>query len=188
MAGVSANPNDHVLHDIQDRHRYILGGCVEDLWLAVSTLLELFPVVAGQVVYSGVSFGGGIGALAVPWDARVGRQVPTFGHQALRLTLPCIGSGEAVRVFQSQHGFHVIDTLAYYDAASAARHLRIPALVAVALFDPIVSPPGQFAVFNAIAEPLKRLFVLQTGHFGHAGQQQQLWEMKRELASFFMEP
>ncbi|MDP2680392.1 MAG: acetylxylan esterase [Rhodoferax sp.] len=152
---------------------------------------SFFPVVAGQVAYSGVSFGGGIGAPAVPWDARVGRvhlQEPTFGHQALRLTLPCIGSGEAVRDFQSQHGFHVIDTLAYYDAASAARHLRIPALVAVALFDPIVSPPGQFAVFNAIAEPFKRLFVLQTGHFGHAGQQQQLWEMKRELASFFMEP
>ena len=76
MAGVSANPNDHVLHEIQDRHRYILGGCVEDLWLAVSTLPEIFPVVAGQVAYSGVSFGGGIGALVVPWDARVGRGAP----------------------------------------------------------------------------------------------------------------
>jgi cephalosporin-C deacetylase len=190
MAGVSVDPNQHVLHNIHDRQRYILGGCVEDLWLAVSALLELFPEVAGRVAYSGISFGGGIGALAVPWDARVGRihmQVPTFGHQALRLTLPSVGSGEAVRSFQSQADFHVIDTLAYYDAASAASYLRIPALVAAALFDPAVPPPGQFAVFNAIAEPLKRLFVLQAGHFDYAGQQQQLREMNRELARFFME-
>ncbi|MBV5296768.1 MAG: acetylxylan esterase [Rhodoferax sp.] len=191
VAGVSPDPNFHVLHHIQDRQRYILGGCVEDLWLAVSALLELFPEVAGRVAYSGISFGGGIGALAVPWDARIGRvhlQVPTFGHQALRLTLPCVGSGESVRVFQRQHKFHAIDTLAYYDAASAVQHLCIPALVAAALFDPAVPPPGQFAIYNAIAKPLKRLFVLQAGHFDHAGEQQELREMNRELASFFMEP
>ena len=191
VAGVSPDPNFHVLHNIQDRQRYILGGCVEDLWLAVSALLELFPEVAGQVAYSGISFGGGIGALAVPWDARIGRlhlQVPTFGHQALRLTLPSIGSGESVRNFQRRCGFHVIDTLAYYDAASAARYLGIPALVALALFDPVVPPPGQFAIFNAIAESLKRLFVLQAGHFDYPGQQQELRKMHREVASFFMEP
>ncbi len=191
MVGVSSDPNFHVLHNIQDRHRYILGGCVEDLWLAVSSLLALFPEVAGQVAYSGISFGGGIGALAVPWDTRIQRmhlQVPTFGHQALRLTLPCVGSGESVRSFQPPPGFHAIDTLAYYDAATAARYLRIPVLVAAALFDPVVPPPGQFAVFNAIAEPLKRLFVLQAGHFDEAGQAQQLQDMHQEVASFFMEP
>ena len=190
VTGVSSDPNYHVLHNIQDRQHYILAGCVEDLWLAVSTLLELFPAVAGQVAYSGVSFGGGIGALAVPWDARVGRlhlQVPTFGHQALRLTLPSIGSAESVRIFQRHHDFHVMDTLAYYDAASAARHLRIPVLVAAALFDPVVPPPGQFAIFNAIAEPLRRLFVLQAGHFDHAEQAQELRQMDQEVARFFMQ-
>jgi len=190
MAGVSPDPNFHVLHNIQDRQRYILGGCVADVWLAVSSLLELFPEVAGQVGYSGISFGGGIGALAVPWDARVARlhlHVPTFGHQALRLTLPCVGSGESVRNFRPLPGFHTIDTLAYYDAASAARHLRIPTLVAAAMFDPAVPPPGQFAVFNAIAEPLRRLFVLQAGHFDEAGQAPRLLQMQQEVASFFMQ-
>lgn len=191
MAGVSPDPKDHVLHNIQDRQRYILGGCVEDLWLAVSALLELFPEVAGQVAYSGVSFGGGIGALALPWDERVGRvhlQVPTFGHQALRMTLPSIGSGEAIRVFQRCRDFHVMDTLAYYDAASAARHLRVPVLVAAALFDPVVPPPGQFAIFNAIPVPLRRLFVLQAGHFEYVDQPQELRQMYQEVASFFMPP
>jgi cephalosporin-C deacetylase len=189
VAGVSSDPNLHVLHHIEDRQRYIIGGCVDDLWLAVSALLALFPEVAGQVAYSGVSFGGGIGALAAPWDARMGRlhlQVPTFGHQALRLTLPSVGSGESVRSFQRQHDFQVMDTLAYFDAASAARYLRIPVLVAAALFDPVVPPPGQFAVFNAIAEPLKRLFVLQSGHFDDAAQAQQLREMHQQVAKFFM--
>ncbi len=168
-----------------------LGGCVEDLWLAVSTLLELFPEVAGQVAYSGISFGGGIGALAVPWDARVGRlhlHVPTFGHQSLRLAIPSIGSGESVRLFQRHYGFHVIDTLAYYDAASAARHLRIPVLVAAALFDPVVPPPGQFAIFNAIAKPFGRLFVLQAGHFDYAGEAQELQRLNQVVAGFFMKP
>jgi cephalosporin-C deacetylase len=190
MAGVSSDPNFHVLHNIQDRQRYILGDCVEDLWLAVSALLALFPEVAGHVAYSGISFGGGIGALAVPWDSRIGRvhlHVPTFGHQALRLTLPSIGSGEAVRAFERQHGFHAIDTLAYYDAASAACHLHIPALVAVALFDPVVPPPGQFAIFNAIPKPFRRLFVLQAGHFDYADKQHQMLQLNQELASFFIE-
>ena len=190
MVGVSPDPNLHVIHNIQDRERYILGGCVEDLWLAVSALLELFPGVAGKVAYSGISFGGGIGALGVPWDARVGRmhlQVPTFGNQSLRLTLPTTGSGESVREFERETSFHVMDTLAYYDAASAARYLRIPTLVAAALFDPVVPPPGQFAIFNAIAEPLRRLFVLQAGHFEHAGKSKELQQMQQEVTSFFME-
>lgn len=190
LANVSSNPYYHVLHDIQDRERYILGGCVEDLWMAVSALLDLFPAVSGRIGYSGNSFGGGIGAMAAPWDRRIGRlhlQAPTFGHQALRLTLPCIGSGESVRNFQRHHDFNTMETLAYYDAATAARCLRIPTLVAAARFDPVVPPPGQFAIYNAIPENLRRLFVLDAGHFDYPGQAQQMREMNRQLAGFFME-
>ena len=63
---ISADPYWHVLHDIDQRDRYILGGCVEDCWLAVSALLELFPQVEGNVSYIGISFGGGIGSMAIP--------------------------------------------------------------------------------------------------------------------------
>ncbi|MDO9011410.1 MAG: acetylxylan esterase [Gallionella sp.] len=190
LANVSPEPYQHVLHDIQNRERYILGGCVEDLWLAVAALLELFPEVAGRIGYSGISFGGGIGALAAPWDSRIQRlhlQIPTFGHHALRLTLPCVGSGESVRIFQRQHDFNIMETLAYYDAASAARYLRIPTLVAAARFDPAVPPSGQFAIYNAIPEKLRHLFVLDAGHFDYPCQEQQMQEMNRELACFFME-
>lgn len=190
VPGVSPNPNYHVLHNIQDRQRYLLGGCAEDLWLAVSALLALLPEVAGRVGYSGISFGGGIGALAVPWDARIARlqlQVPTFGHQALRLSLPCTGSGEAVRHFQRHHRYHVMDTLAYYDAAATVQFLRIPALVAPALFDPAVPPPGQFAIYNAMPAALRQLVVLDAGHFDYDGKEQQLQDLARQAANFFME-
>jgi len=63
----------------------------------------------------GISFGGGIGALAVPWEPRIAPghlNVPTFGHQSLRLQLPTTGSGSAVQTFARRH-VHVAETLAY---------------------------------------------------------------------------
>ncbi|MFZ4538524.1 acetylxylan esterase [Propionivibrio sp.] len=190
VVGISSDPNFHVLHDIQDRKRYVLGGCVDDLWLGVSALLSLFPEVSGKVACLGISFGGGIGVLASPWDCRISRlhvQVPTFGHQSLRLTLSCVGSGEAVRSYQQQHRFNVNETLAYYDAANAARFLRIPALVAAALFDPAVPPPGQFAIYNAIPQPLRCLLVLDAGHFDYPGDAEQQRVLNLAVTSFLME-
>ncbi len=191
VTGISPHPFSHVLHRIQERDRYILGGCVDDLWLGVSALLSLFPEVAGRVACLGISFGGGIGALAAPWDSRIDRlyvQVPTFGHQALRLTLTCVGCGEAVHGYQLHHPFNVMETLAYYDAACAARYLRIPTLVAAALFDPAVPPPGQFAIYNAIPESLRRLFLLEAGHFDYAGQEAGERELQKEVARFLASP
>lgn len=183
---ISDNPAYHVLHDIDKRDRYILGGCVEDLWLAVSALTELFPQVAGHVGYLGMSFGGGIGALALPWESRVQLahfNVPTFGHAPLRLQLPTLGSGEAVQGFERRHG-HVLDTLRYYDAACAARRIAIPVQVAAALFDPVVPPPGQFAVYNALAGP-KQLFVLEAGHFDYPRRAEQERQLLDVLTTFF---
>lgn len=184
--GISDNPLWHVLHDIDQRDRYIIGGCVEDLWLAVSALLELFPETAGHVGYLGISFGGGIGALGCPWDERIHIahfNVPTFGNAPLRLRLPTLGSGEAIRRHQERLG-NALETLRYYDAASTAGHSRIPVHVAAALFDPVVAPPGQFAIYNALPEP-KRLFVLDAGHFQYPRQGEQERQLREELRSFF---
>jgi cephalosporin-C deacetylase len=187
VAGLSAQPYRHVLHGIESRHRYVLGGCVDDLWLGVSALVSLFPEVARRISVMGVSFGGGIAALAAPWDARIRRlflQVPSFGHQALRLTLPCVGSGEAVRAYQRQHAFNVMETLAYYDAACAARFLSIPTLAAAALFDPAVPPPGQFAIYNAIPPGWRRLSVLPAGHFDYPGKAEREQALEEEVVGF----
>lgn len=180
-----ANPARHVFHGIDRRERYILGGCVEDLWLAVSTLLNVYPQVEGHIGYSGISFGGGIGALALPWEPRIRiahLNVPTFGHHPLRLSLPTLGSGEAVRRYERRHGF-VLETLRYYDAASAARRIRVPVHVAAALSDPFVAPPGQFATYNALAGP-KRLFVLKAGHSDYPERVGQERELREELKTF----
>jgi cephalosporin-C deacetylase len=174
------------LHDIDKPQRYVIGGCVDDLWLAVSALQMLFPASKGHIGYSGISFGGGIGALGVPWDERIQRahlNVPTFGNQPLRLQLPTIGSGAAVQRYQQQHG-NVLDTLQYYDAASAAGFIRQPMHIAPALFDPVVAPPGQFAVYNALAAE-KTLFVLEAGHFEYPNMVTQGQALQQELEDFF---
>lgn len=184
--GVSDNPAFHVLHDIDKPQRYIIGGCVEDVWVGVSVLLELFPQIRGHVGYQGTSFGGGIGAMALAWDGRIRRgalNVPTFGHQPLRLGLPTIGSGDAVARFERQRG-HVMDTLKYYDGALAARHITVPVHVAAALFDPVVAPPGQFAIYNALAGP-RELFVVDGGHFDYPARAEQEARLFRDLQRFF---
>lgn len=186
QALVSADPAFHVLHDIDKPDRYILGGCVEDLWLAVSAMLLLFPATQGHIGFAGISFGGGIGALALPWESRIQRahlNVPSFGNHPLRLTLPTIGSGAAVQGYQRQHGT-VLATLQYYDAASAARFIHQIVHVAAALFDPAVAPPGQFAIYNALPES-KSLFVLEAGHFAYPKQAEQEWVLLQALGDFF---
>lgn len=185
-APISDDPNWHVLHDIQDRDRYVLGGCVDDVWTGVSALLQCQPELEGHLGYAGISLGGGIGALAMAWDGRIARghlEVPTFGHQPLRLDLPCVGSGEAVRRFVRGQG-RVPDTLRYYDAALAARYIRQPVHIAAALFDPAVPPPGQFAIHNALPGD-RRLFLLAAGHFDHPDRRRQQRELLRELWAFF---
>lgn len=182
---ISTNPAWHVLHDLHDRDRYIVGGCVEDLWLAVSALLELRPWLAGRVAYLGHSFSGGVGALALAWDDRVSRghlDVPTFGHQPLRLTLPTIGSGASVQAF-ARENLYVDETLALYDSAVAARYISQPMHLAVALSDPVVVPPGQFAVYNALPGP-KQLFVRRAGHVVHAESVAEDRDLIAELRGF----
>lgn len=183
---ISQDPFWHVLHDIQDRDKYILGGCAEDLWMAVSALLALHPEVEGRIGYSGISFGGGIGSLALPWEERISRAhfcVPTFGHHPLRLTLPSYGSLLSVRQHFHYHP-EVVDTLCYFDAAIAARFVSQTVHVAAAAFDPMVPPPGQFAIFNALPAQ-KQLHVLDAGHFDYPGKLEQERYLHAELTRFF---
>lgn len=187
-ASVAERPDQHVLHGIDNPHDYILGGCVEDLWVAVSVLLLLYPHIEGRIGYMGISFGGGIGALALPWDRRIARahfNVPTFGNQPLRLKLPTVGSAAAVKQYSEQH-HHAFATLSYYDAAIAAGFARKPAYFALGLFDPVVAPPGQFSIYNAWAGE-KTLFILDAGHFDYPNSAAQEQQLITALIDFFGE-
>jgi cephalosporin-C deacetylase len=185
---ISEDPAWHVLHDIDNRDRYILGGCVEDLWTAVSVLIKLFPELDGKIGYSGTSFGGGIGALAIPFDPRIDRghlTVPTFGNMPVWLTLPTIGSGNAVQKYARAHP-EVRETLAFFDAATAASKIAVPILAAVARFDPAVAPPCQFSVANASRNArYHEIVVLDAGHFEYAGMQAQQDMLNAKVRQFF---
>jgi len=186
--GISSDPFWHVRHDINNLDKYILGGCVEDVWLAVSALLKLFPQLAGRLGYLGISFGGGIGALALAFEQRIARahlNVPTFGNQPLRLRLPSQGSANSVQQFYRNHKKQTLKTLSYFDAATAAKRITAPVHCACALFDPYVAPPGQFSVYNALPKGNKTLFVLEAGHYSYPNQQRQEQELLSKLERFF---
>nr|WP_294509025.1 acetylxylan esterase [uncultured Rhodopila sp.] len=185
---ISDDPAWHVLHDIDKPERYILGGCVEDLWTAVSVLTRLFPGIEGRIGYSGTSFGGGIGALAIAFDERIDRGhlvVPTFGNMPLWLTLPTTGSGHSVQNYLKTHG-EVLKTLRLFDAATAAARIGVPMLLAVARFDPVVAPPCQFSVANALpTSNHHEIVVLDAGHFDYPGQEQQRALLSEKVRRFF---
>lgn len=176
------SPHEHVLVGIESSDTYILGGCVEDLWCAATVLLE----VAGSVPlgFIGGSFGGGVGALALPWDERfrsAALRVPSFGQHDLRLQMPCTGSGESVRT-RVAAAPETREVLRYFDASSAAARITIPVLTACALWDPAVPPPGQFAVHNAI--PDGTLHVMSAGHAQYPGDAAELADWNQRLRQF----
>lgn len=167
-----ALPAEHVLAGIAHRDTYSLRFAAADIWRAATVLLDMSAPAADALDFSGSSFGGGIGAMALPWDTRFRRatlDVPSFGAHEIRLTRRCTGSGEAVRRHLRTHP-EARATLDYHDAATAARRLRIPTHVVAALLDPAVDPRGQFAVYHALAGP-RRLTVRANGHIeGPEGQ------------------
>jgi cephalosporin-C deacetylase len=185
---MSSDPAWHVLHDIDKPDRYILGGCVEDLWVAVTVLTALFPELDGRIGYSGTSFGGGIGALAIAFDDRIDLGhlvVPTFSNMPLWLTLPTIGSAQSVQAYRRTHP-DVLETLSLFDAATAATRIEIPMLVAVARFDPAVAPPCQFSVANARpASNHHETVVLDAGHVDYSGMEVQHALLAEKVRRFF---
>lgn len=184
---ISSEPYWHILHNINHKDHYILGGCVDDVWLGVSALLQLFPQLAGHLGYLGISFSGGIGALALAWEQRIARghlNMPTFGHHPLRLRLPTQGSTHSLQQFYQTHKKQTLQILRYYDAALAAKQITMPIHCACALFDPCVAPPAQFSIYNAL-NTSKKLFVLMAGHHSYPEQTQQEQELIAELDAFF---
>jgi cephalosporin-C deacetylase len=187
--GIPSQGCNHVLHGITRRDTYVHRHCVMDLWRAASVLQQAVPESCPRLDYLGSSFGGGIGALALPWDNRIRSaylSVPSFGNHPLRLKLPCSGSGESVRLLVQRQP-EIREVLAYFDAAIAARHTTIPVLVAAAAFDPAVPPAGQYSVYHALGGP-KALFPLTAGHYAdYPGQDREELELQATLRRFFAE-
>ncbi|MFX4271021.1 acetylxylan esterase [Propionibacteriaceae bacterium Y1685] len=153
VGGIGDQAARHVVSGLDTPRGYVHVGAAADLWAAATVLEQLAPGV--PIGYLGGSYGGGIGALALPWDDRftaASLHVPSFGNHPVRLTLPCCGSGEAVRTHVATQP-EARRVLAYADAATTATRVRIPVLCSVAAFDPAVPPPGQFAVANALGGP-----------------------------------
>ncbi len=104
----------------------------------------------------------------------------------LRLKLQTNGSAHSVQQYYLTHKKQTIRTLKYYDAAIAAKRIKIPVHFACALYDPCVAPPGQFAIYNAVTKD-KHLYVLEAGHHRYSNQVEQEKELIEQLDIFFNE-
>lgn len=184
--GLPDNVAEHVVHGLASRETYLLRHCVANLWSAARAMEELVPVAHDLLVYMGGSFGGGLGALALPWEPLYRRghlTVPTFGHQELRITLPCEGSGSSVQNYVRTHP-EAIHVLRYFDAATAALRIQIPVMCAPAHFDPAVPPAGQMAVANAL-HSTGHIVEISAGHFEHPELPAELAALDQRTESFF---
>ncbi|MEO0454097.1 MAG: acetylxylan esterase [Verrucomicrobiota bacterium] len=168
MRGVPSDPQGHVIHGLHSLDTSILRGCVEDIWVSVSALQDMMPEVGERISYVGTSFAGGLGVIASAHDDRICAlhvSVPTFGNFPLRHELECLGSGASTREFVARYP-ESNQVLAFLDSSVAATHVTQPIHIAAALFDPVVPPVGQFAIYNAVPGE-KELFVLSAGHHDH---------------------
>ena len=91
----------------------------------------------------------------------------------------------SIKSVRKNGGARHLPVLQYFDAATAAAHMRIPVMVAAALFDPAVPPPGQFAVFNCLAGE-KKLFVRQAAHVEWEGAELENREVRRLASKWFV--
>lgn len=183
--GLPDQAMEHVVYGLAQRETYLIRHCVAALWSSAWVLRELVPAACAMLVYRGDSFGGGLGALMLPWEPLYRRGylgVPTFGHQPLRARLACNGSGDAVQRYLVQHP-DALEVLRHFDAATAATRIRIPVLCAPAHFDPAVAPAGQMAVANALRST-GEVFEISAGHFEHPGLAAELVELDRRTESF----
>ena len=177
---------EHVVQGLARRETYLIRHCVAALWSAAWVLCELEAVARDLLVYMGHSFGGGLGALMLPWEPLYRRAflgVPTFGHQPLRAQLACQGSGASVQRYLAAHP-EGLEVLRYFDAAHAAARIRIPVLCSPAHFDPAVPPAGQMAVANALRGS-GEVFEVSAGHFEHPGLPAELQALDRRIEEFF---
>ncbi len=180
---VPDNVAKHVVHGIGSKETYVLGGCAMDLWAAVGVLAELAPGL--PITYAGRSFGGGMGALAMPWEERVARVYlgqPSFGHYDFRLSVESRGSNAFVRAWVEAHP-EAREVLRYFDAAIAAAFFKVPTFVSCSMFDPSVPPAGQFAVYNAIGTQ-KGLFLEPKGHTSYPEQAEVLARLGVEVRAW----
>ena len=52
----------------------------------------------------------------------------------------------------------------FCNASAAAQFIRVPTIITPALHDPVVPPPGQFAIANSIPEEYRIMRIREVGH------------------------
>ena len=160
----------HCIYGIDDKEKFVITGAVIDLWTALSVAADMFPDTKENWNYSGGSLGGGLGAIGMPWDARVKSaelNIPTLAgpYQFQFQLLASPDDPAAIRARCAFADPKAMESIYYCNAVTAASYFNIPVLMTPARFDPSNPPPAQFAIANAIPKDKLILRIRDTGHF-----------------------
>lgn len=179
---------EHAAYGFDDPERYVITGGVRDLWIALTIMIDMFPDTAENIVCSGGSLGGAMGAMAIPWDERIhygDLNVPTLGG---RIMLECPttpdtpGNTRVQKALAGKEGMRIID---FCNSSAAAQFIRVPTIITPALKDNSVPPPGQFAVANSIPEQYRIMRIRELGHAAatekDAAMEAELSEIRRKI-------
>jgi cephalosporin-C deacetylase-like acetyl esterase len=174
-----------------DASQWILPHAIADVCNAVRVMrntllrrgdvrLEIDPALDHPGVWlHGESLGGGVATIAaslmigrLPGESIIDRLaigLPSLGCWSWRMHHRCLGTTADIRRVIESHpdrASELLDRVRLCDAALHAMHIRVPALVKLAMRDSVVPAPSAAAIYNAIESGPghKWRFVVPYGH------------------------
>jgi cephalosporin-C deacetylase len=137
---------------IEDPYRYYHRKTLQSAMRALDYLYTREDVDPHKIIVFGGSQGGGLSLLTAAIDKRVDAvvaTVPAFCNTASR---------------EDSHIPHVARTMSYYDAALAATHIEVPALIGVGFIDGTCRPANVYSAYNNIKGPKRIENFYNMGH------------------------
>ncbi len=137
---------------IEDPYRYYHRRTLQSAMRALDYLHTREDVDQDKIIVFGGSQGGGLSLLTAAIDKRVDAMVatvPAFCNNSTR---------------KDSFIPHVSRTMSYYDAALAAKHIEVPALVGVGFIDGTCLPSNVYSAFNNITGPKRIENFYNVGH------------------------
>jgi cephalosporin-C deacetylase-like acetyl esterase len=145
---------------MEDPYRYYHRRSLQAAMRALDYLYTRDDMDTSRIVVFGGSQGGGLSLLTAAIDTRV---------DAVVATVPAFCNNEKgfhalIDIESGQYRQKVIKTMSYYDAALAAKLIKVPALIGVGFIDGTCPPSNVYTAYNNLGGFKKIENFYTTGH------------------------
>lgn len=168
---------DYYSFNLDDRERFyykrVITGCVRAI-----DFIEQLPQFNGCLATFGSSQGGGLSIITAGIDPRVNALVsyyPALSDMA-GYTKGRAGGWPHTLKDKKYHKPEIINTIAYFDAASFAREIKVPGFYTFGYNDMVCPPTTTYSVYNVINAPKELMITETTEHYAYAEQHAATWK------------